>query len=152
MPPGKINIMGLFDKKPIIPSKLESFKKPDAKPQRAPDPLKDDWFRGRSQIPKVEIEKYFKDPKVRYGLKRELGLPLNDERRLDQEINSMKKMMFNKFGTGAIDLAEAKRSIYEQSWNIRRQNKIPPKDPKEGKLKIIEQKKYEFLKKKFGIQ
>lgn len=144
--------MGFFDKKPIIQNKVEPPKKQEAKPHRT-DPMRNDWFRGRSQVPKNEIDRYFRDPKVRFDLKRKLNI--STEQKLDEEIKDMKKMIVNRFGTGAVDMGEVKRSIREEYWNAKhdieekRKGGLAVEESKEIKRREEELK---FLKEKFGIK
>ena len=145
---------------PKLPEKPEvSIKKPEAKPEasapvKKPEPVPDNWFKGRSQFYRHEVERYFKTPKGRLEFQKALGLPLSDTEKLKEEKNDTIKMIPYRFG-GAIDRSEAKRSLLEENWKIRRESKKPYKTAnwkKEKKERGIEDKERDFLKKKFGIK
>lgn len=149
--------MPFINKNPLISNKPELPKKPDAKMPQNPVIKKEhkdeSWFRGRPQVSKYEIGRSLrKDPKTRNYLKRELKL--KNQKEVDAKITELEKRIPERFG-GFIDKAEAKRSMYEEYWNEKRDIREKLKDGitvQESKEIAKRKKEGEFLKKKFGIK
>jgi len=76
---------------------------------------------------------------------------LKTQKELNAEIDKIEARIPKRFGSG-IDKSEAKRLLFEEYYNKRREALNTPNSPTKSKDVARRNKEYEFLKKKFGIK
>jgi hypothetical protein len=128
----------------------EKFSRPDLPVSTSP--LKN-LLDGRESISAYELKQFFKNPSNRLAIKKELGISLKNNQKLDEEIQDIQNMIINRFGSGVIDQGEIRSSIKKETRKLAQESLKPYEDQswKKGRWeRIIEKKELGLLKKLFG--
>lgn len=102
-----------------------------------------------------DIKRYFRNPAVRSDLKQRLKIPQNDLKELDKHIESMLKIIPNRFKTGAIGKSEVSGLEFQRKkyWDVKRDIKTKSKDGfTKPEIKDINRlkEKMKYIEEKFG--